>query len=469
MAAHAHASLPPPRGFADPAAPSFAVAIVGDLHLPASPDEMGPFHEAREQLVRLATRDPSAAPRVVQLGDLGSYEPGWPGSAPCLARGRAFVDAFGLPSALVLGNHDLEGEEFATDQANLAAWHAAFGQHHYWKADLGPATLVGLSTTRFRSNEHSVHEVHVDAEQLAFLEDTLRESGARPVLLFTHAPILGSGLKVVQAVHVKNRCAWLNHSSNAARFGELVARHPNIRLWFSGHFHLSQSYPDSISLVGGTAFVLTGVIGGHSSRDGHRHSRLLRGGPCGFELFTVDHDTGEERLDLRGQWGDPGPPECLVPEEDLLCDPEAGWLCSQVDCALEAGGAAAAAAQRGTWFNAGPGAMLLHQGALVIEYDVASMSPVGAACLGVPDGASVRLVDAAGAMVDCVGTDGGAAVAVEVVDGSSGEVVQRVGRNPEGGFYQIFQINKWRARKAKEAAREAAARAAEGKQPVGAA
>ena len=44
----------------------------------------------------------------------------------------------------------------------------------------------------------------------------------------------------------------------------------------SGHFHLSHNYADSISVVGGTAFVLTGVIG-ECNRDGFRHSRLLKG------------------------------------------------------------------------------------------------------------------------------------------------------------------------------------------------
>lgn len=36
--------------------------------------------------------------------------------------GRDYMEAFGLPYALILGNHDLEGDEFATDQDNLAAW-----------------------------------------------------------------------------------------------------------------------------------------------------------------------------------------------------------------------------------------------------------------------------------------------------------------------------------------------------------
>jgi hypothetical protein len=55
-----------------------------------------------------------------------------------------------------------------------------------------------------------VHEVHVDAEQLAFFRQALAEAAGRPVVVFTHAPILGSGLKVVQTVHVKNRWGQQN-------------------------------------------------------------------------------------------------------------------------------------------------------------------------------------------------------------------------------------------------------------------
>ncbi len=64
---------------------------------------------------------------------------------------------------------------------------------------------------------------------------------------------------MIQELHIKNRCAWLNHSANPRAFVDLVGRHPGrIKLWFSGHFHLSQNYPDSISTVGGTAFVQVG-------------------------------------------------------------------------------------------------------------------------------------------------------------------------------------------------------------------
>lgn len=442
--------LPSPANFNDPECSSFSVAIMGDLHLPKDAAQMGLFNDARDQLRQIATED-NATARLVQLGDLGSYERGWPGSQACFSRAREYITSFDLPAALVLGNHDLEGDDFETDEENLAAWQQAFSQRHYWLARLGPATLIGLSTVRFRSNPFSVHEVHVDEEQIAFLEQTLQDAAGGPVVLFTHAPIMGSGLKVVQAVHVKNRCAWVNHSSAPDRFIRIVQAHPNIKLWFSGHFHLSQNYPDSVSVVGGTAFVLTGVIGDDSTRDGLRHSRLLRGTAAGFELYTVDHDSGSTRLDLRGSWEGSDAPEYLLPEDEMLCDPSSGWLCSKVDCAVDEVGAQPPT----TWFNVSPTAMLSLQDGLLVEYDVATMSAVGAVFLDVPEGTSVRLVDATGAEVDAVRTDGSAAVAVEVVDADNGAVLQRAERNAAGGFYQIWQPNKWVARKAKEAAERA--------------
>lgn len=55
-------------------------------------------------------------------------------------------------------------------------------------------------------------------------------------------------VQVVQEVHVKNRCAWLNHSDRPERFIQLVERYPNtIKLWMSGHFHLSHNYKVSMA------------------------------------------------------------------------------------------------------------------------------------------------------------------------------------------------------------------------------
>ena len=46
--------------------------------------------------------------RIVQLGDLGHPQHGSGGST-CFAFAKAYLDGFGVPAALVIGNHDLEG------------------------------------------------------------------------------------------------------------------------------------------------------------------------------------------------------------------------------------------------------------------------------------------------------------------------------------------------------------------------
>jgi len=443
-----HSQLSPPRAspngntFAGEDA-SFSIAILGDLHLPPGDVIPTDFVTARDQLRRDMDSASRAAQRVVQLGDLGAYDKGFPGSAACFRLAKRYIDSFDVPARLILGNHDLEDASLDSDEENLEAWRQAFRQSHYWSSKLGNVTFVGLSTVRFRSNEHSVHEVHIDDEQIAFFEQVLRDAGQGPVVVFTHAPILGSGLKAVQAVHVKNRCAWVNHSSNADHFINLVRRHPNVKLWFSGHFHLSQSYPDSISVVGGTAFVLTGVIGGSMSRDGDRHSRLLCGDEDGFTVLTMDHETGESRVDLKGSWDARDAPQILTPPEELICDVSSGFLCSEVDCSV---GSIDGDGGEISWFNSGLRSMLHLQDNMLIEYDAMNMAPIGAVFLDVPDCCLVRLVDSQGEEIDTVTTDGSAAVAVELVDRTSGDVTERVARNEQGGFYRIFQPNKIRLR-----------------------
>ena len=67
-----------------------------------------------------------------------------------------------------------------------------------------------------------------------------------------------------------------------------------------------------------------GVIG-ECNRDGNRHSRVLKLDPEGYEVSTMDHDNGELRRDLKHSWRETEAPKPLLPPEDeLLCDPNAG-------------------------------------------------------------------------------------------------------------------------------------------------
>lgn len=43
----------------------------------------------------------------------------------CLQVAKNYLDSFQMPFTTVAGNHDLEGEEFETDEENLQAWQQA--------------------------------------------------------------------------------------------------------------------------------------------------------------------------------------------------------------------------------------------------------------------------------------------------------------------------------------------------------
>ena len=73
----------------------------------------------------------------------------------------------------------------------------------------------------------SVHEVHIDDEQLDFLRETLQKAGARPVLMFTHAPPMGSGLKVLPVS--PGRAALWCCAHMAGSRGQASSRLPGVR------------------------------------------------------------------------------------------------------------------------------------------------------------------------------------------------------------------------------------------------
>lgn len=434
-------------GFSNRDLDSFSMGIMGDLHL--EPGKMEKFEVARQQLRQhLREADPQGA-RIVQLGDVGGYT-ARPGSWESLRAAARFMQGFEIPMALVLGNHDLEGDDFDTDEANLAAWQEVFNQHHYWSAELGPALCIGMSTVRFRSNEFSVHEVHIDEEQLQWFEETLEHSGGRPVIVFTHAPPMGSGLQVVQEVHVKNRCCWLNHSSNPQRFLQIVERYPNIALHFSGHFHLSHNYVDSISVVNRTAFVQTGVIG-DCNRDGHRQSRVLTGDQHGYQLYTLDHEDNTLRLDLEQQWESQSPPQPILHEDSLLCDPDSGgWVCSQLWCDVSPPADNPLTPRRNSaeWFAVGGATAVALQAHMLVEYDVATRSPIGLVCKDIEDDEQVVLLDAQQNELAADGSDSDNGENVAFIElRRPDQTARQFERNPgDRMWYRLFQQNKWQER-----------------------
>mmetsp|Transcript_30683 Transcript_30683/g.42488 ORF Transcript_30683/g.42488 Transcript_30683/m.42488 type:complete len:595 (-) Transcript_30683:133-1917(-) len=403
----------PPQLVIDPQDPeSFTLAILGDLHI--DPRDLEHTLEGREHFKQILKTSPK--PFLVSLGDLGESKDCtetkqlYAGTTPCFKLVRELLDGFETPYDIVGGNHDLEGiDEFQTDKENLEAYLKIMGKKTpQFMHEVAPKTLVvGLGSTVFRDAPYTSHEVFVDADQVAWFEQVVEDHKAEDgwkIFMFSHAPIIGSALRVLQENHVVNGCCWLNHNDSVSskKFIQIVRQNPAIKAWFSGHFHLSHDYEDSITFPGGNnrgscVFAQTGVMTARSTRDGRRHSRLLRGNAEGFEICTVDHGKGGVvRLDATVVYSDyctpnsemDGLSQCstltfahphqdydhdkwfsaYVPQEDDGCylQEPSGEIDGDFD-----------SREPVCWWHMKDGAVLGGHNGMIIEYDSSTLAPLG--------------------------------------------------------------------------------------------
>ncbi|CAB1102864.1 unnamed protein product [Ectocarpus sp. CCAP 1310/34] len=461
----------------EPDNPTFVLTVLGDLHL--DPADMRAHEEARDQIVHQMEAEAflmeTENMHVVSLGDLGAY--GSAGTTECFRVAREYLDGFHAPVDIVSGNHDLEGlGEFATDRENLAAFQAAFDKESpQFSAVIAEKTLcLGLSTVRFRDAEGSSHEVFIDEAQMRWFEQQLAAHSAEDgwkVMVFSHAPPMGSGLRVVQGVHIKNQCAWLNHSVGDRErryFLRMCRKYGHIKAWFSGHFHLSHDYEDSISVVDGCAFVQVGVIGEKSTRDGRRQTRLVRGTAECLQVYTVSHHVkgaADARLDVTLNYDDPTHPVIAHGHEDYdhsswfsayLPEEEDGCYLDHTQLASDAGGTAIASHSEDVrcWWHMRDGRVLgVHDG-MVVEYDQELLAPIGV----VRDREQLKgrevVVIEGGDAVMLVPREGGAGDASSSSSSSSSSSgdVEVIHPNAKGGYSTVFQRNK--AVRTKEMERE---------------
>jgi len=251
---------------------------------------------------------------------------------------------------------------------------------------------VGLGSTVFRDAVYTSHEVTIDDAQIKWFEEVVTSHKAEDgwkIFVFTHAPPMGAGLRVLQKNHVVNGCCWLNHSSGeiTKKYIDLVRGNTSIKAWFSGHFHLGQDYEDSITFPAGNnrgscVFVQAAVMRSGSTRDGRQQSRLVRGTKDGFEVCTVNHlKGGEIRLDATISYND----DVVVahPSEDYDHDkffsaytPSFEDGCEITDAngnILDDAGADGVVC----WWNMKCGRVLgVHEG-MVVEYDRSTLAPLG--------------------------------------------------------------------------------------------
>ena len=340
---------------------------------------------------------------LVSLGDLGESKSIHPeiskelfsGTTACFNLAREYFDGFGIPYEVVGGNHDLEGiDEFPTDQSNLEAYLRILRKDtpQFKHLIAEKVMLIGLGSTVFRTSRYTSHEVYIDENQIKWFEEIIKQCPAEDgwrVFVFSHAPPMGSGLRVLQENHVVNGCCWLNHSGhNIGRFIEIVRQNRCIKGWFSGHFHLGQDYEDSITFPeghnrGSCVFAQTAVMTKKSSRDKRQQSRLLRGTSTGFTISTIDHaDEGKVRLDATvtycGNFSESLVFAYDMPHDALFEHPtKDSWIYVTDDDNDDGEIQVACNDDKTCWWHMADGRVLgMHDG-MCLEYDPSTLAPLG--------------------------------------------------------------------------------------------
>ncbi|WP_157685587.1 metallophosphoesterase family protein [Paenibacillus donghaensis] len=260
------------------------IVVLGDFHI----DQQHP--EFTEQAMKDAAQ--VFPDLVIPLGDFGRN--GLIGKPEGIEEAKGYLDQIGAPLRPIMGNHDLERESGGKQPKGTMeeAYSRLFGQSEpFGVLEFAEWRLFFASTEPQPEDScYDVQECYVTDAQFEALVVKIKERPGVPVLFFTHAPPIGSGLRTVPRVHVRSTNAYLDQNHDPYRWLELVRTSPEIVMWFSAHYHLSHGYRNSHTLVHGTHFFMTGV---HSSctRDGKRQSRILELDSAGVSVRTLDHSS----------------------------------------------------------------------------------------------------------------------------------------------------------------------------------
>jgi len=202
-----------------------------------------------------------------------------------------------------------------------------------------------------------------------------------------------------------------------------------------------------------------------SSRDGRRHSRLVRGNKDGFEICTVNHAKGGEvRLDCTVTYGDNA--EAIVmahPHEDYDHDlwfsaytpgDADGCYIDGVDGTLNEDGEWTE--KTICWWHMADGAVLgVHDG-MIIEYDASTLAPLGMVVS--KDELANRKVAVIDAAINpqCEGAECVPLEQALVMYSDNGDDVTVVQPNEDGSYWRKIVRNKMH--RMKEQRREKAAK-----------
>lgn len=273
------------------------IALIGDLQF--EPEEEERLSARMEQVKE---QEPDLA---VFLGDMGCNAR--LGSREGAQSAKKLLDRLERPVIALLGNHDVEYRPESGERPAPLQWYdETFGGRPWRAVETEEALLLCLSVEpQPRESWLTRHSLYVSEEQFAWAREQLEKHPEKPTILFTHAPMAGSGIRCCPPIHSAATDAYLDHSYQALRWKKLARENPQIRAWCSAHFHMGHDYPAALTWAEDTLHISCGVASS-AARDGCRQTRFLELGEGKLIVSTLTHDQEgglrrDATLNLRGK------------------------------------------------------------------------------------------------------------------------------------------------------------------------
>lgn len=257
------------------------IVLIGDLQYAAGEEE-----RIRKHMEQINSLKPDFA---VFMGDMGCH--GKTGSKEGMQACREFFSILDCSVVVLMGNHDVEYRPDDPIVREPETWYRMlFGRDHPWQAWETEEAFI-LCLTIERQPEETLrtqHALYVSDKQFEWAKAQLESHQDRPTIIFSHAPVAGSGLRCCPPIHSAATDAHLDHAFNALKWRKLMKENPQIRLWCSAHFHMGHDYDTAIVSDKTTVHVSVGVLTS-AARDGSRDTRAIDLANGQATVMTLDH------------------------------------------------------------------------------------------------------------------------------------------------------------------------------------